>query len=154
MTTTFSTTPASTKDGERFRSGWERLLEVDGESGERVVESLQDVAPDLSRYVVEFAYGDIYRRPALDLRRRELVTISALTALGGAERQLEVHINAALNVGLSAAEVVEALLQCVPYVGFPRVLNAVFVAKRVFQERDVSALTAEPSSAGAEQPRP
>jgi hypothetical protein len=52
---------------ERFRRGWERLLEVDAESGERVVDSLQDVAPDLGRYVVEFAYGDIYGRPALDL---------------------------------------------------------------------------------------
>ena len=62
--------------------------------------------------MVEFAYGDIYRRPALDLRQRQLVTISARTTLGGAEPQLEVRINAALNVGLTAQEVVEALLHC------------------------------------------
>jgi 4-carboxymuconolactone decarboxylase len=90
--------------------------------------------------VVEFAYGDIYRRPALDLRQRQLVTVSALTTLGGAEPQLEVHVNAALNVGLTAEEVVEALLQCLPYTGFPRVLNAMLVAKRVFEERGVSPL--------------
>jgi 4-carboxymuconolactone decarboxylase len=115
-------------------------MEVDGEGGARVIDSLEDVAPDLARYVVEFAFGEIYRRPGLDLRQRQLVTISSLTTLGGAEPQLEVHINAALNVGLTAREVVEAILHCIPYIGFPRVLNATFVAKRVFEERGVSPL--------------
>jgi 4-carboxymuconolactone decarboxylase len=133
----------NTIQDERFRRGWERLQEVDAESGERVIDSLQDVAPDLGRYVVEFAYGDIYGRPALDLRQRQLITIAALTALGGAERQLDVHVNAALNVGLTAEEVVEALLHCLPYAGFPRVLNAIFVVQRVFAERGVSPLRGE-----------
>jgi 4-carboxymuconolactone decarboxylase len=129
-----------TEQTERFQGGWQRLIEVDAEGGERVIESLKDVAPDLGRYVVEFAYGEIYRRPVLDLRQRELVTISALTTLGGAEPQLEVHVNAGLNVGLTAREVVEAILHCIPYTGFPRVLNAILVAKRVFEERDVDPL--------------
>jgi 4-carboxymuconolactone decarboxylase len=107
-----------------------------------VIERLQDVAPDLGRYVVEFAYGDIYMRPGLDLRQRQLVTISALTALGGAEPQIEVHVNAGLNVGLSAREIVEAMIHCIPYTGFPRALNAIFVAQRVFEERDVTPLDA------------
>jgi 4-carboxymuconolactone decarboxylase len=128
---------------ERFRRGWDRLMEVDAEGGARVVESLQDVAPDLGRYVIEFAYGEIYQRPVLDLRQRQLVTISALTALGGVEPQLEVHITAGLNVGLNPQEVVEAILHCIPYTGFPRVLNAIFVAKRVFQQRGVSPLAAD-----------
>jgi 4-carboxymuconolactone decarboxylase len=128
-------------ENERFRRGWDRLREVDAEMGEQVIESLQEVAPDLGRYVVEFAYGDIYSRPVLDLRQRQLVTISALTTLGGAEPQLGVHVNAGLNVGLTAREIVEAMLHCVPYTGFPRALNAIFVAKRVFEERDVSPLT-------------
>jgi 4-carboxymuconolactone decarboxylase len=116
-------------------------MEVDAQGGERVIENLRDVAPDLGRYVVEFAFGEIYQRPGLDLRRRQLVTISALTTLGGAEPQLEVHVNAALNVGLTAREVVEAMLHCLPYTGFPRVLNAIFVAKRVFAERNVDPLS-------------
>jgi 4-carboxymuconolactone decarboxylase len=130
----------STQQSDRYRRGWERLMEVDAEGGERVIESLRDIAPDLGRYVVEFAYGEIYQRPVLDLRQRQLVTISALTTLGGAEPQLEVHVNAGLNVGLTAGEVVEAILHCIPYTGFPRVLNAVLVAKRVFEERGVSPL--------------
>jgi 4-carboxymuconolactone decarboxylase len=128
---------------ERYRRGWERLREVDAEVGEQVIESLRDVAPDLGRYVVEFAFGDIYMRPVLDLRQRQLVTVSALTTLGGAEPQLEVHVNAGLNVGLTAREIVEAMLHCIPYTGFPRVLNAISVAKRVFEERKVSPLNAE-----------
>jgi 4-carboxymuconolactone decarboxylase len=124
-----------TEQSERFQRGLERLIEVDAEGGERVIESLADIAPDLGRYVVEFAYGDIYQRDGLDLRQRELITISALTTLGGVEPQLEVHVNAALNVGLTPREVVEGILQCIPYTGFPRVLNAIFVAKRVFEER-------------------
>lgn len=126
---------------ERFQRGWQRLMEVDAAGGERVIESLKDVAPDLGRYVVEFAFGEIYERPGLDLRQRQLVTISALTTLGGAEPQLEVHVNAGLNVGLTAREVVEAILHCIPYTGFPRVLNAIFVAKRVFEQRNVDPLS-------------
>jgi 4-carboxymuconolactone decarboxylase len=130
----------SVQQSDRFRRGWERLMEVDAEGGERVIANLQDVAPDLGRYVVEFTFGEIYQRPILDLRQRQLVTIAALTTLGGAEPQLEVHINAALNVGLTALEVVEAILHCIPYIGFPRVLNATMVAKRVFEKRGVSPL--------------
>ena len=129
-----------TEQSERFQRGWQRLIEVDAEGGERVIESLNDIAPDLGRYVVEFAYGEIYQRPALDLRQRQLITISALTTLGGAESQLEFHLNAGLNVGLTAREVVEAILHCIPYTGFPRVLNAIFAAKRVFEERNIDPL--------------
>jgi 4-carboxymuconolactone decarboxylase len=133
----------TTTESERFRRGWARMSEVDAAAGPRVIESLKDVAPDLGRYIVEFGFGDIYSRPGLDLRQRQLVTISALTTLGGTEPQLEIHVNAGLNVGLSAREVVEAIIHCVPYTGFPRVLNAMSVAKRVFEDRNVSALPDE-----------
>lgn len=103
------------ESSERYERGWERLMEVDGEGGQLVVDSLKDIAPDLGRYVVEFAYGDIYSRPGLDLRERQLATIPALTALGGTEPQLEVHINAGLNVGLSPQQVVEGIIHCIPY---------------------------------------
>ena len=117
---------------DRYERGWARLMEIDGEAGQRVIDSLADIAPDLGRYVIEFAFGDVYSRPGLELPERQLVTIAALTALGDTGPQLEVHINAALNVGLTQQQIVEALLHCVPYAGFPRVLNAVSVAKQVF----------------------
>lgn len=64
-----------------------------------------------------------------------------LTALGGCEPQLEVHVGAALNVGLEPEEIVEALLHAAVYCGFPKALNAVFVAKRVFAERGLLPLS-------------
>lgn len=104
-----------------------------------MLRSLEDVAPDLGGYIVEFAFGEIYTRKGLSLQEREIITITSLLAAGGCEPQLEVHINGALNVGVPPGKIIEAFLQCVPYTGFPRVLNAVFAAKRIFQERRLTA---------------
>ena len=119
----------------RFDRGMEMLKEIDGRGGEAVIRSLEGIAPDLGRYIVEFAFGDIYPRAGLDLREREMITLASLLTAGGCEPQLEVHINAALNVGIPRESIVEVFLQCIPYTGFPRVLNAVFAARRVFDER-------------------
>jgi 4-carboxymuconolactone decarboxylase len=124
---------------DRYEQGWARLRELAGEQGERVVEGIRDVAPDLARYVVEFGYGDVYSRDGLDDRTRQLAAISALTAMGGAEPQLEYHIAIALNVGVVPAEIVETLVHLAPFVGFARVLNAARSARRVFAARSVSA---------------
>ncbi|WP_312976602.1 carboxymuconolactone decarboxylase family protein [Corynebacterium sp.] len=86
-------------------------------------------------------FGEIYARPGLAPRDRQLVTLGMLTALGGCEPQLEVHVNAALNVGLSSEEIIEALLHSAVYCGFPRALNATAVAKNVFAERGLRSRT-------------
>lgn len=119
----------------RFQKGWELLRQVDDAGGEAVIDSLAGIAPDLGRYIVEFAFGDIYAREGLSLQERELVTIASLLTAGGCEPQLRVHLNGGLNVGLAPEKIVEALIQCVPYVGFPRVLNAVATAREIFASR-------------------
>lgn len=121
----------------RYEAGTEQLKQVDGVGGENVIRSLEDVAPDLGRYIIEFAFGDIYPRKGLTLQEREMITITSLLTSGGCEPQLEVHINGSLNVGISPKKIMETFIQCIPYVGFPRVLNAVFVAKKVFSERQI-----------------
>ena len=121
---------------ERFDRGWEKLKEIDGEAGQRVMESLQDIAPDLARYIIEFAFGDIYTRPGLDLRSREIAVIAALTALGTARPQLMVHIGAGLRVGLSREEIIEIMIQMSAYAGFPAALNAIDAAAEVFAAED------------------
>jgi 4-carboxymuconolactone decarboxylase len=126
-----------THEQSRYTQGWEKLKEIDGDAGEKVIESLKDIAPDLGRYIIEFAFGDIYARPGLDLKSREIATVAALTALGNAQPQLKVHIHGALNVGCTREEVVEVILQMAVYAGFPAALNGVTAAKEVFQERDV-----------------
>lgn len=122
----------------RFARGWERLREIDGKAGERVVEALADIAPDFARYLIEFPFGDIYSRPQLDLKAREIGVVAALTALGNAAPQLKVHIHGALNVGCTREEVVEIIMQMAVYAGFPAALNGLFAAKEVFAERDLA----------------
>lgn len=122
--------------GKRFDQGWQRLKEIHQQGGEAVIASYQDLIPDLSRYIIEFAYGDIYSRPGLDLPQRQLLTIVCLLSQGGVDTELRVHLNTALNVGLSPETVLEALLHCIPYVGFPKVMEAVNIAREVFAERE------------------
>ncbi len=119
----------------RFTQGMEQLKAIDGKGGENVIRSLEDIAPDLGKFIIEFAFGDIYTREGLTTEEREMITLSSLLTAGGCEPQLEVHINGALNVGISPEKVIETFLQCIPYTGFPKVLNAVFAAKKVFAER-------------------
>lgn len=117
--------------GTKYERGLELLSQVDGEAGVSVIESLQGVAPDVGRYIVEFAFGEIYDRAGLSLRDRELATIASLCTQGGCEPQLKVHIRGALNAGMTREEVIETYIQLIPYVGFPRVLNAITVAKEL-----------------------
>ena len=120
---------------ERYRRGLEKLKEIDGEAGERVIESLKDIAPDFARLLIEFPFGDIYSRPGLDLKSREIAVVAALTALVNAAPQLKVHIHGALNVGCTEQEIVEVIMQMAVYAGFPAALNGLFAAKEVFAER-------------------
>lgn len=119
----------------RLERGRRALAEIDGTAGEKVVASLADIAPDFATYLLEFPFGDIYSRPGLDLRAREIATIGALTAMGNAAPQLKVHIEAGLNVGLSRGEIVEIVMQMAVYAGFPAALNGLFAAKEVFANR-------------------
>ncbi|MBA4224866.1 carboxymuconolactone decarboxylase family protein [Bosea vestrisii] len=123
----------------RLERGRRALAEIDGEAGHRVIAALADIAPDFANYVLEFSFGDIYSRPGLDLRSREIATIAALAALGNAQPQLKVHIEAGLNVGLSRQEITEILIQMAVYAGFPAALNGLFAAKEVFAARDLAA---------------
>lgn len=121
---------------EKFDRGWEKLKELDEEAGDRLIEELKDIAPDLARFVIEFAYGDVISRPGLDLKSRELATVAALTALGNASSQLKAHIGLALNVGCSREEIIEIIIQMAVYAGFPAALNGIAAAKEAFEERD------------------
>lgn len=125
-------------DNMRFMKGIQNLKSVDGKGGDAVIQSLEEISPDLGKYIIEFAFGDIYSRPALSLQEREMITIVSLLTAGGCEPQLEVHINGALNTGIEPVKVVETFLHCIPYTGFPKVLNAIFTAKKVFQARNIT----------------
>lgn len=116
----------------RHARGLALLERIDGSGGEAVLRELGEIAPDFADYLVEFPFGDIYSRPGLDLKSRELITVAALTALGNARPQLLVHLAAALRVGCTRAELVETCMQMAVYAGFPAALNGLFAAREVF----------------------
>ncbi len=122
-------------ENSRFDTGLALLTKIDGQAGENVIESLQDICPDLAKYTIEYPFGDIYARPGLDLKSREMATVAALTALGNCAPQLKVHLHAALNVGCSEEQIKEIILQMSVYAGFPAALNGMFAFKEVLTLR-------------------
>ena len=104
---------------------------VDGDKvADNLIAAYEQLAPDFTRYLIEFAFGDVYARDG-DLKHRELVAIASLATMGGCDPQLETHVRGAFNVGLTQAEVVEAVMTLIPYIGFPKALAAMAVVKRV-----------------------
>ncbi|GBD91589.1 carboxymuconolactone decarboxylase family protein [bacterium BMS3Abin04] len=123
------------EQSERFKVGWNKLKEIDGEAGEKVINGLKNISPDLGKFIIEFAFGDIYSRKGLDLKSKEMAVVASLTAMGTAELQLKVHINGALNTGSSINEIKEVILQMSVYSGFPSSINAINTLKEVIDER-------------------
>lgn len=110
-------------DDERYRRGVEILRRLSGNGVEQMTNKVAEVAPDFARMTIEFPFGDLYTRGAIDLRTREVAAIAALAALGRLP-QLRVHVGAAFNLGCTREEVVEILMQTAIYAGFPPALNA------------------------------
>jgi 4-carboxymuconolactone decarboxylase len=123
---------------ERYQKGLDKLAQIDGAQGDAVVEALKDISPDFADLLIEFPFGDVYSRPGLDLKSREIATVAALTAMGTAAPQLRVHIHGALNVGCSRQEIIEIMIQMAVYAGFPAALNGLFAAKEVFAQQDTN----------------
>lgn len=126
----------------RYQKGIDKIQELTASGDDNptgfmdIGEAFKDIAPDLSKYVVEFAFGDIYSRPGLDNKQKVLTTITALVAQG--KPQIGMHVKTGLSVGLTPEEIVGCVMHLIPYVGFPSVLNALKVTKEVFAELGVS----------------
>lgn len=110
----------------------EGVHRVDGSNAEEIVRSLGD----LGRYIVEFGYGDVYSRPGLSTRDRALITVAMLTAMGGREPQLDVHLRGALRAGITDAELEEVMIHTAVYAGFPSAINGL---RRVHALREEQA---------------
>ena len=121
-----------TSDGsaadERLRQGRAMQDHLDPGLADALHNALADVAPDFARLTTEVAFGDVYGRPGLDLRSRQIATIASLVTLG--ERsQLQTHLRFALNIGMPREELVEVIVQMAVYAGWPRSLNALYAAR-------------------------
>lgn len=123
-----------TASDERYERGLRTLGQINGVDGQAIIDKLADIAPDFGRFLVEFPFGDLYSRPGLDLKSREIATIAALTVMANAAPQLKAHIRAGLNVGLTQTEIVETIMQMAVYGGFPAAINGLYAAREVFAE--------------------
>ncbi|MFT5742038.1 MAG: 4-carboxymuconolactone decarboxylase [Paracoccaceae bacterium] len=123
----------------RFAQGELELSKTTGAAGAAVVSSFADMAPDIGNHIMEYLYGDVFSRPEISLRDREISTVSALAATGTLTSQgpMRVHFNASLTAGLTKIEIQEVLLNMVPFVGFPKVQRALEIAQEVFDEREM-----------------
>lgn len=119
----------------RYQKGLATLSRINGSVGKEILKKLKDISPDFEKFVIEYPYGDIYFRPGLDLKTRELVTIASLTTLGFAESELKAHINNALNAGCTQEEILEVILQMSVYAGFPAALNSLMIAGEIFKTK-------------------
>lgn len=120
---------------DRYERGEKLLRQIDGDKvADNLIARYENFAPDFTRYLVEFAFGEIYAREG-DLKHREIVAIASLATMGGCDSQLETHVHGAFNAGLTESEIVEAVMTLIPYIGFPKALNAMSIVKRVVDKR-------------------
>ncbi len=119
----------------RYDRGLARMRAIFGPRIESALQGLTAGSPDLVRCLVEFPFGDIYSRPGLDLKTREMLTVAALTVLGYPQAELKDHIRGALNVGCTPDEISEIILQMAVYAGFPAALEAIKTAAYVFGDK-------------------
>lgn len=120
-------------DVERRKRGLARLAELGDEPGG---EEFLARMGDLGDWIVDFVFGDVHARPALNARERELIIVAVLTTLGSADPQVRAHVRALRAIDVSFAEIEEAILQTAPYAGFPRAINAL---KMLREEQEAAA---------------
>lgn len=122
------------EENERKRRGLALLYQLQGqERAENLLQTLKEVSPEFEKYIVEFAMGEIWSRPVLDIRTRSLITISGLCRQ---PRSLafEVAIRSALNSGATKQEVIETLIHLSVYAGFPNCWECLVVVNKILQE--------------------
>ncbi|MBG9472155.1 carboxymuconolactone decarboxylase family protein [Priestia megaterium] len=118
----------------RFQKGLAAQVEIFGD----VIKQMQESAPSnqkhMQEYLSAFCFGDFYTRGGLDLKTRELLTFCIISALGGAEGQVKAHVQGNKNVGNDKETLITAITHCLPYMGFPRTLNALACVNEIIPE--------------------
>ncbi len=121
---------------DRLESGSKKIQELMEGADQGVLKGLGKAAPDLAKYVLEFVFGDLYCRDGLELKTKQILTITILATLGNAKPQLAFHIKCGLNLGITRTEIIDIMTHLAGYAGFPAALNGVATAKEVFAELD------------------
>lgn len=123
------------ENNERFESGLHAMEELFSEEVRNGMAGIKNISPDFWEMIVSFGFGDLYGRNTLSHAQREVITLTALITQGAFD-QLKVHLQAALNVGLSKEEIIELIMHCAGYVGFPKAVQAMGIAGEIFKETE------------------
>ncbi len=126
-------------DAERHERGLDTLVRIGGPQAAAPITAMNDIAPDLVRFAIDFAYGEVLSRPGLDLKMRQLCTVAALSAMGTATPQLKWHIDGAMNVGWEPSDLLDAMLLSAVNTGSAEVGRSLSTAREVFEARDAGA---------------
>jgi 4-carboxymuconolactone decarboxylase len=121
---------------ERYEKGVELLQKMSGLDRFPPIDAIREVYPPFADFIVMNGFSDIYARPGLDAKQRELITLSSLITQGAFD-QLNFHVHAALNAGVLPIELVELVIHCSAYTGFPKAIGAFQVVMQIFEEREI-----------------
>lgn len=119
----------------RYEAGLEAMEALFSQDVRNGMEGIKNISPDLWEMIVSFGFGDLYSRKTLSYAQREIITLTTLITQGAFD-QLRVHLQAALNVGLTKEEIIEIIIHCAGYVGFPKAVQAMGIAGEIFKENE------------------
>lgn len=109
----------------RLEQGIKAQMDIFGEGMKDFWQSGPEDCKHINKWLAENCFGDYYTRGGLDLRQRELITFCFIAAQGGCENQLIAHAKGNMNVGNDKDFLLKIVSQCLPYIGYPRSLNAI-----------------------------
>jgi 4-carboxymuconolactone decarboxylase len=123
------------EEDNRFEKGLSVQVEIFGDIIAKMQESAPSNQKHLQEYLSAFCFGDFYTREGLDLKTRELLTLCVVSSLGGCESQVKSHVLGNKNVGNDKETLITAITHCLPYMGFPRTLNALACINEMIPEK-------------------
>lgn len=116
---------STVNEATRYNDGLEIQVKFFGEGMRNARANAPEDQKHISDYLSAMCFGDFYTRKGLDLKDRELLTFCMLSALGGCEPQVKAHITGNLNAGNDKEMLIAAITQALPFIGYPRTLNAI-----------------------------
>lgn len=115
---------ATVSEKTRYDEGLNTQVEIFGEKIKAMPSLYPENEQHIPQFLAKYCFGDFYTRKGLDLKTRELLTLCMLVSIGDTESQIKGHIQGNLNMGNDKDTMIAAINQCLPYIGFPRTLNA------------------------------
>jgi 4-carboxymuconolactone decarboxylase len=119
----------------KHEQGMQRIKEVLGHDAEQIIKNFEKVSPDFAKYIVEFAYGELYSRNGLTDKHRELAAVASMIGQGNTGFPLKTHLKGMLNVGWTQNEILELIIFLISFVGFPPAVDAIKMAHELFTEK-------------------